>query len=101
MVCRLINGELPVKAESVAKLIGVMKLAETGRGTLYGKTGSGLRERPDGPKSDVDFDMGWLVGFIQSGGKKYAYACLVLGDGLTGKDARRVTEGVLSAAGLF
>jgi beta-lactamase class D len=32
--------------------------------------------------------MGWLVGFVESGGKKYAYVCLVLGDGLTGKDAR-------------
>jgi beta-lactamase class D len=47
-----------------------MKLAETGRGTLYGKTGSGLRGDPDGPKSEVDFDMGWFVGFVESGGKK-------------------------------
>ena len=101
MVCRMLNGDLPVKAESVAKLIEVMKLAETARGTLYGKTGSGLRERPAGPKSDVDFDMGWLVGYVESGGKKYAYACLVLGDRLTGKDARRVVEDALTAAGLF
>ncbi len=101
MICRLVNGKLPVKAESVAKLTDVMKLAESEQGTLYGKTGSGLRERPDGPKSEVDFDMGWLVGFVESGGKKYAYACLVLGDGLTGKDARRVTESVLAAAGLL
>jgi beta-lactamase class D len=98
MICRMINGELPVQTESVAKLTEVMKLAETGRGTLYGKTGSGLRERPDGPMSEVDFDMGWLVGFVESGGKKHAYACLVLGDGLTGKDARRVVEDVLGAA---
>jgi beta-lactamase class D len=101
MVCRMIGGQLPVKAESVARLTEVMKLVETERGTLYGKTGSGLRERPDGPKSEVDFDMGWLVGFVESGGKKYAYACLVLGDGLTGKDARRVTEAVLGSAGLL
>jgi beta-lactamase class D len=101
MVCRLINGELPVKAESVAKLIDVMKLAETERGTLYGKTGSGLREAADGPASDVDFDMGWLVGFVESGGKKYAYACLVLGPNLRGADARRVTEGALKSAGLL
>ena len=101
MVCRMINGDLPVKAESVAKLTEVMKLAETKRGTLYGKTGSGLRGGPDGPKSDVDFDMGWLVGFVASGGKKYAYACLVLGDGLTGKDARRVVEAALGSAGLW
>lgn len=101
MICRMIGGELPVKAESVAKLMEVMKLAETDRGTLYGKTGSGLRGGPNGPKSEVDFDMGWLVGFVGSGGKKYAYACLVLGDGLTGKDARRVVEAVFNSAGLL
>lgn len=101
MICRMINGELPVKAESVAKLIEVMKLEETGRGTLHGKTGSGLRGGEDGPKSDSDFDMGWLVGFVESGGKRYAYACLLLGDGLSGKDARRVTEAVLGSAGLL
>jgi len=99
MVCRMINGELPVKGESVARVTEVMKLSESGRGTLYGKTGSGLRARAGGPKSGVDFDMGWLVGFVESGGKKYAYACLVLGDGLAGKDARRVVEAVLGAAG--
>jgi len=100
MICRMIGGQLPVKTESVEKLTEVMKLVETDRGTLYGKTGSGLRGGEDGPKSDVDFDMGWLVGFVESDGRKYAYACLVLGDGLTGKDARRVTEAVLASAGL-
>jgi beta-lactamase class D len=101
MVCRLINGELPVKAESVVKLTEVMKLAETERGVLYGKTGSGLRGDPYGPKSEADTDMGWLVGFVEVGGKRYSYACLVLGSGLAGKDARRVTEAVLGSAGLF
>jgi beta-lactamase class D len=101
LVCRMINGELPVKAESVALLTDVMKLESTERGTLYGKTGSGLRGAADGPVSDVDFDMGWLVGFVESGGKKYAYACLVLGPGLRSKDARRVVDGVLRSAGLL
>jgi beta-lactamase class D len=99
MLCRMINGELPVKPESVAKLIDVMKLAETERGTLYGKTGSGLRGGADGPASDVDFDMGWLVGFVESGGRKRAYACLVLGPGLRGTDARRAAEEILRAVG--
>lgn len=101
MICRMLNGDLPVKGESVAKLTDVMKLAGTERGTLYGKTGSGLRGGESGPKSEADFDMGWLVGFVESGGKKYAYACLVLGDGLNGKDARRVVENALSAAGML
>lgn len=99
MICRLINGKLPVKEESVAKLTDVMKLADLKKGTLYGKTGSGLRERPGGPKSEVDTDMGWLVGFAETKGKKYAYACLVLGDGFMGKDARRVVEAALGSGG--
>jgi len=101
LVCRMINGELPVKAESVALLTDVMKLESTDRGTLYGKTGSGLRGAADGPASDVDFDMGWLVGFVESGGKRYAYACLVLGPGLRSKDARRVTEQIFKAGDLL
>lgn len=101
MICRLINGKLPVKTGSVAKLTDVMKLDATGKGTLYGKTGSGLRGGADGPASGIDFDMGWLVGFIDSGGKKYAYACLVLGDGLMGKDARRIAEAVFTSSGML
>jgi len=101
MVCLMIDGKLPVKADSVAKLTEVMKLVNTERGTLYGKTGSGLRGAADGPKSEGDTDMGWLVGFVESGGKKYAYACLVLGGGLAGKDARRVAEALLGSAGLL
>jgi beta-lactamase class D len=66
---------------------------------LHGKTGSGLRGAADGPSSDADFDMGWLVGFVESGGRKQAYACLVLGPGLRGKDARRATEDILRAGG--
>lgn len=101
MICRMIHGEMPVSVESVARLREVMKIAETARGTLYGKTGSGLRAGAGGPSSEVDFDMGWLVGFVESKGRKYAYACLVLGDGLTGKDARRVVEALLASAGLL
>jgi len=101
LVCRMINGELPVKAESVALLTDVMKLESTERGTLYGKTGSGLRGAAEGPASDVDFDMGWLVGFFESSGRKYAYACLVLGPGLRSKDARQVVDRVLGSAGLL
>jgi beta-lactamase class D len=99
MICRMVRGELPLKASSVDRLMDVMRLATTSRGTLYGKTGSGLRTRPDGPKAEVDFDMGWLVGFVESQGLKYAYACLVLGDGLTGKDARAVVETAMRSAG--
>ncbi len=97
MICRMLNGKLPVKAESVAMLTEVMKLDASVLGTLYGKTGSGLRTSSDGLSSEVGFDMGWLVGFVDSSGKKYAYACLLLGEESTGKDARRVVEAIFKA----
>lgn len=101
MICRLIQGGLPVKAESVEKLTDVMKISQSTRGTLYGKTGSGLRSGWDGPRSDIDFDMGWFVGFLESGSRKYAYACLVLGPNLNGRDARRITEEAFQLAGMY
>lgn len=101
IICRLLNGKLPIKASSLASLKDVMKLDATARGALYGKTGSGLRSSGTGPAADADFDMGWLIGFVESGGKSYAYACLVLGPGLGGKDARRIAESAFKVSGLL
>jgi beta-lactamase class D len=101
LVSSLLNGALPVSHASVEKLAEVMQLKATPHGKLYGKTGSGLRASKEGPASSSDFDMGWLVGFVESQGKRYAYACLVLGPGLSGADARRITESLFSAAGVL
>jgi beta-lactamase class D len=101
LICRLANGQMPVSDESVAVLLDVMKLESSVNGTLYGKTGSGLRSSVAGPASSVDFDMGWLVGVVESDRKKYAFACLVLGEGLSGKDARRITTDIFKANGLL
>jgi beta-lactamase class D len=101
MVCALLNGRMPVGKESVAKLSEVMRLRETRRGVWYGKTGSGLRSGKNGPESATDFDMGWLVGFIECGERRHAYACLVLGPGRDGANARKITEALFSAAGML
>lgn len=101
LICRMVEGDLPVKAGSVARLTEVMKLETTAHGTLYGKTGSGKRASPGGPDSEADFDTGWFVGFVESGGRRYAFACLVLGPGSGGKEARGVAEAVLAARGLL
>ena len=99
MICRMLGGELPVRADSVALLADVMKLGVTERGVLHGKTGSGLRGAAEGPSSETDFDTGWLVGFVRNGDRTRAYACLVLGPGRRGADARRATEEILRAGG--
>ncbi len=101
MVCRLLAGKLPFGEASVATLEEIMKSETTDRGTMYGKTGSGLRDADRGAAKGVDFDMGWWVGFLRHGGKHYAFACLVLGPGLSGKDARRIAESVFRSGGML
>jgi len=101
MVGKLVTGKLPVKKESVAMLLDIMRTESSARSTLFGKTGSGLRAAKDGPSNDNDFDMGWFVGVLDSGGHKYAYACLVLGPGLGGKDARGIVQAIFRRSGML
>ncbi len=97
LTAKLLRGELPVAPSSLARLKDVMKLETTSRGTLFGKTGSGLR-KADG---DVDYDLGWLSGFLEHRGQTYAYACVVLGPGLYSPDARRIAEAVFKESGML
>jgi beta-lactamase class D len=66
-----------------------MTLKTSERGTLFGKTGTGSDERNY-------YMLGWFVGYAESAGKTYAFACLVQGKGLTGKNARATTESILT-----
>lgn len=93
----LLTGTIAVRPESLATLRELMKVEATPRGTLYGKTGSGLRS----PEAGARFDMGWFVGFLEREGKDYPFACLVLGQGLSGKDARRIVETVFKSNALL
>ena len=101
LINKLITGKLPVKKESVDALLDIMRIESSARSTLYGKTGSGLRAAKEGPSADGHFDMGWLVGVLDCGGHKYSYACLVLGSGLGGKDARGAVQKVFRDSGMY
>jgi beta-lactamase class D len=98
---KLVTGKLPVKRETVDTLLNIMQIESTSRSTLFGKTGSGLRTAKEGPSADNDFDMGWLVGVLDSGGHKYSYACLILGAGLGGKDARSAVQKIFRDSGML
>jgi len=98
---KLVTGKLPVRKETVDTLLDVMRIESSARSTLFGKTGSGLRASVEGPAADNDFDMGWLVGILDCGGHKYSYACLVLGSGLGGKDARAAVQKIFRDSGML
>lgn len=93
---RLLNGDIPVSSGTLDLLKEGMLLSSSDNGALYGKTGSGLRNANHAPASSGDFDMGWLVGFTEQNGSTQTYACLVLGPGLSGKDARRIVETIFN-----
>lgn len=90
LLVRLVKGELPFSARSQAVLKEVMRVKTTDRGTLYGKTGSGTDD-------SGAYNLGWFVGYVESGGQTYAFAMNTRGSGLSGKDARTMVEAILMA----
>lgn len=98
LICRLLSGDIPASPRTLSLLKEGMLLDSRADGTLYGKTGSGLRNASKAPSSATDFDMGWLVGFSTANGTPKAYACLVLGPDLSGKDARHIVETIFKSS---
>jgi beta-lactamase class D len=88
LMCTLASGRLPVSDKSQAVLKGIMAIRKTDRGTLYGKTGTG---HDDAGQCDI----GWFVGYVDSSGRKYAFACIAKGENTTGKNARAIVETIL------
>jgi beta-lactamase class D len=87
---RLVNGDVPFSAKTQATLKDIMLVKKTEQGTLYGKTGSGQDEK-------TGRDWGWYVGYMQTvSGKTYAFACLLKGKNVMGKDARAIVETILA-----
>lgn len=92
---KLLDGKLPFSEETIATLRDIMQVAKTDKGTLYGKTGSGT-------DAAGKADLGWFVGFLESNGKTYSFACSITGgDNPSGKIARGIVEDVFRSKGLF
>jgi len=87
---KLVTGKLPFSPPTLETLKTIMAVRTTPRGTLFGKTGTG----------EGDFG-GWFVGYVESQGKTYAFACRLKGRGVMGKDARAVTEKILEGEKLL
>jgi beta-lactamase class D len=92
---RLLDGTLPFAPEHVAILREVMEVSRTEKGTLYGKTGSGMG-------ADGKWSLGWFVGFLERGTETYVFACNITGGAEpSGKVARSIVEDVLRSRGLL
>jgi len=92
---KLLDGKLPFSEKNVAILRDIMQAEKTDKGTLYGKTGSGMG--PDGKGN-----LGWFVGFLENNGKTYVFACNILGgENPSGKTARTIIENIFKSQNLL
>lgn len=92
---KLFDGKLPFSKKNIAILRDIMQVEKTQKGTLYGKTGSGT-------DANGKADLGWFVGFLESGGTTYVFACNIKGkEESSGKVARTIIENVFKAQGLM
>lgn len=90
---KLLDGQLPFSEKNVEILKDVMKVTKTEKGTLYGKTGSGRNS---------EGSLGWFVGFLESKGTTYVFACNITGgENPSGKVARTIVENVFKSQGLL
>lgn len=96
LLCRLSSGGFPFSAQSRAILKETMLIGKTASGTWYGKTGSG--EIPFGVKLQ---QIGWFVGYVESGTKRFSFACFLHGAAVSGADAKTTIEGILTQTGLL
>jgi len=92
---KLLDGKLPFSEKNITILRDVMQAEKTGKGTLYGKTGSGMG--PDGK-----WNLGWFVGFLEHSGTTYVFACNITGgENPSGKTARSIIENIFKSQDLL
>ncbi|CAN5498618.1 class D beta-lactamase [soil metagenome] len=91
LVAQLVERKFPFSPHTLAVLKSIMQVKKTDRGTLYGKTGT----------AGEKYNYGWFVGYVESRGQTYSFACLLKGKGITGKDARASVESILTAQGVL
>ncbi|MBO8093633.1 MAG: class D beta-lactamase [Prosthecochloris sp.] len=91
LLAKLLDGTLPFLEKNVSILKEIMHVAQTPKGTLYGKTGSGT-------DAEGKANLGWFVGFVESRGCTYVFACnITRGANPSGTAARQIVENVLKA----
>lgn len=94
LLSRLIDDDLPFSTRNTAIVRGMMRLDQTSKGILYGKTGTSSRVGKN--------SLGWFVGYVAKPGRTLIFATRIKGnDAAYGREARKITEGILKEAALL
>lgn len=91
---KLCDNSFGFSPENIAAVKDAIRLASSGGGALYGKTGTGS---VDG--SDVN---GWFVGFVETAGQTFFFATNIeAGEDANGSSAAEITLSILSDLGIW
>lgn len=92
---KLLDGELPFSQKNISILRDIMQVEKTQKGTLYGKTGSGMG-------ADKKWNLGWFVGFVEHDGSTYVFACNITGGkNPSGVVAKKMVQDYFKTQGLL
>jgi beta-lactamase class D len=94
LIAKLLRGETPFADSNIAALRDMAEIESCGGARLYGKTGLGRFE---------ENWLGWLVGWIENGDERRAFALVMRGESFEGLLPERLalTKKALAALGLF
>ncbi len=91
----LLDGKLLFAKRNITILRDLMQSEKTEKGTLFGKTGSGMG-------ADGKWKLGWFVGFLEHHGTIYVFACHISGgENPSGKTARAIIESIFKSQNLL
>ncbi|CQR72114.1 Regulatory protein BlaR1 [Sporomusa ovata DSM 2662] len=88
MLKKLYTYEMPFSRRNIDIVKKVIQVSEQDRGTLYGKTGTGI--------VNGNSINGWFVGYVESEGKVYIFATNIQGkERADGANAKNITCSIL------
>ena len=96
---KMLRNELPISQRAVNTTKQILLMEHLPNGwTLYGKTGSGFRQNPDG-SINRDLQIGWYVGWLEKDHQTLLFAFNLLDDeeveAVAGRRAKENARGLL------
>lgn len=90
---KLFNYEFDFSTSDVQFMKEALKLESGASYTLYGKTGTGKKRNQE--------NRGWFIGFIETSGNTYYFACHLQGENVSGKTAAKETMQFLKEKAIY
>ncbi|MDK9698905.1 MAG: penicillin-binding transpeptidase domain-containing protein [bacterium] len=101
------RDELPFTRKTMDLVRQISVLDSTAEYVLRGKTGTGIKNRPDRPDTirattnKLETELGWFVGYVERSGAMYPFALNITGKEATGQIAKGLALAILRELSLI